>query len=42
MSKNKKSIGARALGNRTIIGIICVVAALAICSGGQQIGRWKG
>ena len=33
MSKNKKSIGARALGNRTIIGIICVVAALAICFG---------
>lgn len=33
MSKNKKSIGARALGNRTVIGIICVVAALAICFG---------
>ena len=33
MSKNKKSIGSRALGNRTVIGIICVVAALAICFG---------
>lgn len=33
MRKNKKSIGSRALGNRTIIGIICIVAALAICFG---------
>lgn len=33
MRKNNKSIGSRALGNRTIIGIICIVAALAICFG---------
>ena len=33
MRKNKKSIGSRAVGNRTIIGIICIVAALAICFG---------
>lgn len=33
MKKNKKSIGSHALGNRTIIGIICIVAALAICFG---------
>ena len=28
-----KSIGSKALGNRTIIGMICIVAALAICFG---------
>ena len=33
MRKNKKSIGSHALGNRTVIGIICIVAALAICFG---------
>ena len=34
--KNKsksRSIGSKALGNRTIIGIICIIAALAICFG---------
>lgn len=32
--KNKtKSIGSKTLSNRTIIGIICVIAALAICFG---------
>lgn len=32
--KNKvKSIGSHPLGNRTVIGIICIVAALAICFG---------
>ena len=33
MRKNKKTIGSHALGNRTVIGIICIVAALAICFG---------
>ena len=31
--KKTKAIGSRVLGNRTIIGILCVVAALAICFG---------
>ena len=31
--KKTKSIGSRKMGNRTIIGILCVVAALAICFG---------
>lgn len=31
--KKTKSIGSRALGNRTVIGILCMVAALAICFG---------
>ena len=31
--KKTKAIGSRKLGNRTIIGILCVVAALAICFG---------
>ena len=32
MNQNKKmkSIGAKAIGNRTVIGIICIIAALAI------------
>lgn len=34
MKKHKeKSIGAKSIGNRTIIGIICIVAALVICFG---------
>lgn len=33
MKTKKKSIGAKTVGNRTIIGIICIVAALAICFG---------
>ncbi len=35
MNQNKKmkSIGAKAIGNRTVIGIICIIAALAICFG---------
>lgn len=33
MKHKKKSIGAKTVGNRTIIGIICIVAALAICFG---------
>lgn len=33
-NKNKsRSIGSKTLGNRTIIGIICIIAALAICFG---------
>ncbi|MBO4309033.1 MAG: Flp pilus assembly protein CpaB [Clostridia bacterium] len=31
--KKTKSIGSRKMGNRTIIGILCVIAALAICFG---------
>lgn len=30
MKKHNKPIGAKSIGNRTIIGIICIVAALAI------------
>ena len=30
---NSQSIGSKVLGNRTIIGIICIVAALVICFG---------
>ena len=30
---NSPSIGSKMLGNRTVIGIICIVAALAICFG---------
>lgn len=33
MKKHNKPIGAKSIGNRTIIGIICIVAALAICFG---------
>ena len=33
MAKKQKSIGGKALSNRTIIGIICLVVALAICFG---------
>ena len=34
MKKNKvKAIGAKTVSNRTIIGIICIIAALAICFG---------
>ena len=33
MKNKKKPIGAKTLGNRTVIGIICIVAALAICFG---------
>lgn len=31
--KQKKSSGSHAVGNRTVIGIICIVVALAICFG---------
>lgn len=31
--RTQKTIGSHALGNRTVIGIICIVAALAICFG---------
>ena len=34
MKKQKtKNTGAKAIGNRTVIGIVCIVAALAICFG---------
>ena len=33
MKHKTKSIGSKSLSNRTIIGIICIVAALAICFG---------
>lgn len=33
IKQKERSIGAKSIGNRTIIGIICIVAALAICFG---------
>lgn len=33
MKTKTKSIGNKALGNRTVIGIVCIVAALVICFG---------
>ena len=31
--KKKKSIGFRWIGNRTVIGIVCILAAIGICFG---------
>ena len=31
--KQKKSSGSHPVGNRTVVGIICIVVALAICFG---------
>ena len=31
--KKKKSIGFRWIGNRTVIGIVCMIAAIGICFG---------
>lgn len=37
MSKKNKSIGSKPIGNRTIIGIICIVIALIICFGAAPV-----
>ena len=31
--KKRKSIGFRWIGNRTVIGIVCIIAAIGICFG---------
>lgn len=33
--KQKKSGGSHPIGNRTVVGIICIVVALAICFGSR-------